>query len=90
MAVYVAAAMAIMCIAGALVCALDKHAARRGAPRTPENTLWMLALLGGAPGVLAAMLAARHKTRKMRFVVIMPLLAAVQLALLAWFCASQA
>ena len=88
MAVYIAALMVMMSIAGALVCTHDKRAARRGARRVSERTLWTLALLGGAAGVLAAMLAVRHKTRKARFVIFMPVLAALQISLLVWLWVS--
>ena len=81
--------MAIMSIAGAIVCALDKRAARRGAHRTPERTLWALSLLGGAVGMLIAMLAVRHKTRKVRFALLVPLMAAAQLALLVYLYAAM-
>lgn len=87
MAVYFTVLMAMMSIAGAAVCAFDKRAARRGARRVSERTLWVLALPGGAAGVLLAMLALRHKTKKARFMLLMPLMAAAQLALLAWLWA---
>ena len=47
--------------------ALDKAAARGGHRRTPENTLHLLALLGGWPGALLAQQVFRHKTRKLSF-----------------------
>lgn len=78
-----------MSIAGAAVCMLDKRAARRGARRVSERTLWALSLLGGALGMLVSMLAVRHKTRKVRFMVLVPLLAAVQLVLLVYLCAEM-
>ncbi len=43
---------------------LDKAAARKGARRTPENTLHLLDLLGGWPGGLLAQQQFRHKTAK--------------------------
>lgn len=47
--------------------ALDKRAARRGAWRTSESTLHLLALFGGWPGALLAQRWVRHKTRKVAF-----------------------
>lgn len=60
------AAVALASLLAFAAFGLDKRAARRGARRTPESTLLLLALLGG-PGALAAMRAFRHKTRKPRF-----------------------
>jgi uncharacterized membrane protein YsdA (DUF1294 family) len=47
--------------------ALDKRAAMRGAPRTPERTLLLLGLAGGWPGGLLAQQVFRHKTAKTSF-----------------------
>ena len=49
------------------VYAWDKSAARKGEPRTPENTLHLLALCGGWPGALCAQQHLRHKTVKQPF-----------------------
>jgi uncharacterized membrane protein YsdA (DUF1294 family)/cold shock CspA family protein len=45
----------------------DKMAAERGARRTSEYALHMLALAGGWPGALVAQAYFRHKTRKQPF-----------------------
>lgn len=50
-----------------LLYAKDKWAAQRDAGRTPENTLHMLALLGGWPGAIFAQQLFRHKTQKASF-----------------------
>jgi uncharacterized membrane protein YsdA (DUF1294 family)/cold shock CspA family protein len=50
--------------------ALDKAAARAGRWRTQENTLHLLALIGGWPGALLAQRQFRHKTAKTSFLVI--------------------
>jgi len=50
-----------------LTYAYDKHAARKQHPRTPENTLHGLALLGGSPAALLAQQTLRHKTQKRSF-----------------------
>ena len=47
--------------------AADKSAARKGASRTPENTLHLLSLAGGWPGALVAQQQFRHKTKKRSF-----------------------
>lgn len=49
---------------------LDKSAARKGAWRTPENTLHIFALIGGWPGALVAQKVLRHKSRKRAFQVV--------------------
>ncbi len=64
----------------AAVYALDKYRAARGGRRVSEKTLLTLALTMGAPGALLAMRVARHKTRKPRFYITVPLLAALQVA----------
>ena len=74
------AAMSLVCF---LAMARDKRAAVRGAYRTPETTLLALAVLGGSPGGILAMLLLRHKLRKSAFSVGLPLILLVQAAL-AW------
>jgi len=86
MATVAATIIAVMSLAGAVVCAADKRAAKRGARRVPERTLWLLGVFGGAAGVWIAMLIAHHKTHKAAFAVLMPMLTAAQLALLVWLC----
>lgn len=50
-----------------LVYARDKSAAKNDRRRTSENTLHVLALLGGWPGALVAQTTLRHKSRKTSF-----------------------
>lgn len=45
----------------------DKQAARKSRQRTPENTLHLLALIGGWPGALLAQHMFRHKSSKRSF-----------------------
>ena len=46
---------------------VDKSSAQKGEWRTPENTLHLLALLGGWPGALIAQQILRHKSQKITF-----------------------
>ncbi|MBL8770596.1 MAG: DUF1294 domain-containing protein [Phenylobacterium sp.] len=64
--------------------ALDKRAAVRGAWRTPERRLLMLAAMGGTPAALWAQQILRHKTKKAPFRTSLWAIFAVQAGLLAW------
>ncbi len=59
---------------------LDKYQARRHKWRVPEKTLFLLAALGGTPGVYLTMRAIRHKTLHKRFMIGLPLIFALHLA----------
>jgi uncharacterized membrane protein YsdA (DUF1294 family) len=50
-----------------VIYAIDKAAAKGNARRAPENTLHLLALLGGWPGALLAQHWLRHKSSKKSF-----------------------
>ena len=64
------------------LCALDKRRAQRGAWRVSERTFWILALLGGSPGLLLGMQLFRHKTRKASFHLVLGIILLFQLWLL--------
>lgn len=76
--VYLAAANAI----AFAVYGIDKSRAKRGARRVPERTLLLLAFVGGGIGAFAGMLVFRHKTRKWRFRICVPVALALTLAVL--------
>ena len=56
-----------------LLYGLDKYKAIRQEWRIPERALLLMAFVGGAFGALAAMRIFRHKTRKGRFKLMIPL-----------------
>ncbi|MET3025478.1 MULTISPECIES: DUF1294 domain-containing protein [unclassified Flavobacterium] len=60
----------------------DKSQARKNNRRVPEKTLFLMALTGGSPGLLTAMLLFRHKTSKTSFIVKFVVILAIQLALI--------
>lgn len=64
---------------------VDKaRARRRSGARVPERTLLGLALVGGTPGLVVAMLAVRHKTRKRSFLARLAAVIILQCAIV-WF-----
>ncbi|MFZ5828124.1 MAG: DUF1294 domain-containing protein [Bacillota bacterium] len=65
--------------------ALDKARARRGRWRIAEATLLWLALPGGGAGALAGVYLVRHKSRKPRFALGVPLIFLAQAALALWY-----
>ena len=73
---------AILSLVTFVAYALDKRAARRGRPRTPEATLHLLELLGGWPGAFAAQRLIRHKNAKVSYQIVFWLIVATHVA--AW------
>ncbi|KAF2335903.1 DUF1294 domain-containing protein [Flavobacterium ginsenosidimutans] len=63
----------------------DKFQARKNKRRIPENTLFLMALIGGSLGLLTAMLLFRHKTSKTSFIVKFVLILVIQAALIIAF-----
>ena len=74
-----ALSLLLFCCMGA-----DKRRARRGLWRIPEKRLFVLALLGGAPGGLLGMAVFRHKTKHWSFLLGFWTLTLLQLAAFAW------
>ncbi len=66
----------------AIVTAIDKYKAKKGKRRTPEATLFILALLGGSVSEYATMRLIRHKTLHKRFMLGLPMIIIFQVALL--------
>lgn len=65
---YGAAGMVFCCSLACLVlCAVDKRAARREHRRIPEKRFFLLAALGGGPGLWLGMRWFHHKTRHPAF-----------------------
>lgn len=52
-----------------IIAGYDKYLAIKNKRRIPENTLFLMAFLGGSVGLLLAMLLFRHKTSKPSFIV---------------------
>lgn len=63
---------------------VDKRKAIKGAWRIPEKTLILSAVIGGSVGALAGMMMFRHKIRKVKFMVGVPVIFVVQCIVLAF------
>ena len=74
----------IISIAAFVLFGADKQRAVKRRWRIPESTLLLLSLPGGIGG-LAGMLFFHHKTRKWKFRLLIPLFAAIDAVLLAFF-----
>lgn len=60
----------------------DKTRAKKKLRRVPEAVLFLAALIGGSLGIWLGMYLCRHKTRKRKFVIGIPLILAIQTVLL--------
>ena len=65
-----------------IACGYDKNAAINGRWRISERTLMTLSAAGGAAGMMTGMAIFRHKTKHRKFMVGVPLLAAVWIVLI--------
>lgn len=63
---------------------VDKRKAIKGAWRIPEKTLILSAVIGGSVGALAGMMMFRHKIRKVKFMVGVPVIFVIQCIALAF------
>ena len=70
---------AVISIVTAIVTAIDKHKAKKGAFRISEATLFVLAILGGSLSEYLTMKAIRHKTFHKRFMIGLPMIMILQL-----------
>ena len=75
----------IMNILGFFAMGLDKHQAKMGNRRIPENTLFGFTLLGGGIGTIAGMYVFRHKTKKLKFKIGMPLILILEILIFIYF-----
>lgn len=72
--------LVIINLAGFVCMGADKRRAVRHAWRIPEKTLFLCSILGGSLGTCAGMYLFRHKTKHWYFVIGMPLILVLQLA----------
>ena len=81
---FLSAYLLIINAAAFLLMLADKHRARKKLWRVPENIFLLFALLGGSLGIPAGMYAFRHKTRKPKFYIGIPVILAAQILFIVW------
>ena len=60
----------------------DKRKAKKGAWRIPEQTLFVVTALGGGIGTISGMYIFRHKTKKIKFTIGLPVILILEILLL--------
>ena len=76
--------------AAGLVCmGIDKSLARSEALRIPEVVLYLIALVGGVPGLLVGVHVFKHKTRKAAFQFVLLVIVVVQLVVMRFLVGTE-
>ena len=73
--------LAVINIIAFAMMGIDKRKAIKHMWRIPEKSLFMSAILLGSVGAIAGMQVFRHKTKQMQFVIGMPLILVLQIAI---------
>lgn len=68
-------------VVGLLMMRNDKRNAQQRKRRTPERNLWLVAWIGGAPGMTVGMRMHRHKTKHVAFKYGFPVLAIIDVVI---------
>lgn len=69
-------------VIGFLAMYIDKKKAKKNAWRIPEKTLITITILGGGVGTLTGMYLFRHKTKKLRFSIGIPVILIAEILLI--------
>lgn len=82
---YLITFFAVVSVFSIVITVYDKLAAKSSSRRIPEKTLLLTGFLGGACAMFLTMITIRHKTRHMKFMVLLPLMSALHIALIIYF-----
>ncbi len=85
----VAVYLLIISVVAVIMTVKDKKLAKNGGWRIPEKSLFIVSALGGSVAMYITMHKIRHKTKHKRFMIGIPLIMAVQVAVaagLVFFC----
>lgn len=70
---YIIAYLIVINLTSFILFALDKKRSLRRKWRIPESTLIFVSLMGGAVGSLLGMKLFKHKTKKLKFTILVPI-----------------
>lgn len=73
---------AIISIIAIIITIYDKHLAKKEKFRIPEKRLFITAILGGSVAMYCTMCIIRHKTKHKRFMIGLPLIMLLQIAVI--------
>lgn len=77
--------IAVISLVAVIVTVSDKIRAKRNGWRTPESTLLIISSLGGSVAMYLTMLAVRHKTKHIKFMLGIPIIILFQIVVIV-FC----
>lgn len=81
--------LVIINVIGFLLMFIDKKKAEHGAWRIPEKTLFLATLLGGGIGTISGMYIFRHKTKKLKFTIGLPVILILEVVLIIYLISIQ-
>ncbi len=82
--IYYITYFAAISLISVIVTVYDKKAAKIGKRRIRESTLMLLSLLGGSLAMYITMKKIRHKTKHKKFMIGIPVIMIIQIALIAY------
>lgn len=84
---YIGIYLAVIALLAIVMTLYDKRAARLGSWRVKERTLLLVAVFGGSVAMFATMRIIRHKTKHAKFMVGIPVIIILQIAIafFAWW-----
>ena len=76
-------------IIGFFICFIDKQKALYNKYRIKEKTLFLISLIGGCVGFYLGMILFRHKTKKLKFILLIPLFIVIWVILYIVICCNS-
>lgn len=72
----------ILNILGYLIMYIDKRRAKKQQWRISEQTIFLITFLGGGIGTTLGMYTFRHKTKKLKFIIGLPLITIIEIVVI--------